>query len=149
MRLERHKPEWYERLATLQTGYYYPWRSTIATWYGEDMYRELVRRHLRPEMDVLDVACGHGEMALEIAPQVRSVLAYDRTAAWINLGQDAANRRGILNVSFICYDSSLAANQGGPIFRRRPAPSICWSAARGHFTGSRMPGAWRALELSC
>lgn len=103
---------WYDRLATLQTGYHYAWRSQIGAWHGEDAYLALVRQHLRPDADVLDVACGHGETSLEIAPSVRSVLAYDRTAAWIALGQQAARDRGIANVTFVCHDSSLEANGG-------------------------------------
>ena len=36
MPLQPHTPEWYDRLATLQPGYYYPWRSRPAAWNGED-----------------------------------------------------------------------------------------------------------------
>lgn len=103
---------WYDRLATLQQGYAYPWRSQIGVWHGEDAYLALVRQHLRPDLDVLDAACGHGEVSVEIAPHVRSVLAYDRTAAWIALGQQAARSRGLANLTFVCHDSSLEANGG-------------------------------------
>lgn len=64
MRLQPHSNEWYDRLATIQDGYYYPWAAQLAPWNGEDNYLELVHQHLRPELDVLDVACGHGEVAL-------------------------------------------------------------------------------------
>ena len=93
MSCERLIPQtaaWYDRLATLQVGYEYPWRSKVGRWHGEDAYLALVGQHLSPEADVLDVACGHGDVAIEIASQARSVLAYDRTAAWIELGQQAA-----------------------------------------------------------
>jgi ubiquinone/menaquinone biosynthesis C-methylase UbiE len=103
---------WYDRLATLQEGYVYPWRSSLGEWDGEDAYLALVHRHLRPDLDVLDVACGHGEVACEIAPQVRSVLAYDRTAAWIELGRRRAQEQGLGNLTFVCHDSSLEANGG-------------------------------------
>ena len=78
-------PEWFDRLTTLQAGYYYPWRSTLGAWSGEDAYMTLVREHLRADADVLDVACGHGEDALAVAPLCRSVHGYDRTAPWIEL----------------------------------------------------------------
>ena len=103
---------WYDRLAMLQEGYHYPWRSSLGEWHGEDAYLTLVRQHLGPEIAVLDVACCHGEVAVEIAPSVRSVLAYDRTAAWIELGQQAAHKRGLTNLTFVCHDSSLEANGG-------------------------------------
>jgi SAM-dependent methyltransferase len=112
MRLMGQTPAWYDRLATLQEGYYYPWRATLPAWHGEDAYLELVRQHVRPDTDVLDVACAHGEVSLAIAAQARSVLGYDRTAAWIELAQRAAAERGITNATFVCHDSSPAANGG-------------------------------------
>jgi len=114
-----HTAAWYDRLATLQTGYHYPWKSRLGPWNGEAAYLALVREHLRPDADLLDVACGHGDVALEIAPHCRSILGYDRTAPWIALAQRAARERGVTNASFICHDSSLAANDGQA---RIPAP---------------------------
>jgi SAM-dependent methyltransferase len=119
MPLPRQSTEWYDRLPALQEGYYYPWRSRLGEWNGEEEYLTLVRQHLRPEADVLDVACGHGEVALMIAPSCRSVLGYDRMAAWVALGRQAARDRDLANVTFICHDSSAAANDGRP---RLPAP---------------------------
>lgn len=119
MRLPQHQPEWYDRLATIQSGYYYPWRSQLDERHGEDTYRNVVSEHARLDADVLDVACGHGEVALTIAPQVRSVVGYDRTAEWVELAQRAADEGGITNAVFRCHDSSSAANGGHP---RIPAP---------------------------
>lgn len=112
MRLLPQTPAWYDRLATLQEGYSYPWRSRLDAWHGEDAYLELVQQHLRPDADVLDVACGHGEMALTIAPHVRSVLGYDRTAPWVDLARRAAGERGLTNATFVRHDSSPAVNGG-------------------------------------
>lgn len=103
---------WYDRLTTLQQGYQYPWRSQIEHWHGEDAYLTLVRQHLSPNADVLDAACGHGDLAVEIAPAARSVLAYDRTAAWIALGRQAARERNLANLTFVCHDSAPEANEG-------------------------------------
>src|SRR6266849_4218072 len=102
-RMQRHTPEWYERLATLQTGYYYPWRSRIADGNGEDAYLELVQKHVHADADVLDSGCGHGAVALDFAPHCRSILGFDRTAAWIDLAQRTARERGIANARFVCY----------------------------------------------
>lgn len=112
MRLRPHSPEWYDRLATLQDGYYYGWGSQLAPWSGEDNYLDLVQQHLRPDLDVLDVACGHGEVALHIAPNCRSVLGYDRIDSWIERAQHTAQAQGLTNATFVCHDSSRDANGG-------------------------------------
>src|SRR5947207_3831966 len=112
MSLEPHSAAWYDRLASLQEGYHYVWQSALGAWNGEDAFLEIVRKHLRPDADVLEVACGHGELALEIAPQVRSVLAYDRTSPWIELARRAGGERGQSNVRFLIHDSSREANGG-------------------------------------
>lgn len=125
MRLRPHSPEWYDRLATTQDGYYYRWGSQLAPRNGEDAYLQLVEQHLRPDADVLDVACGHGEVTLDIAPRCRSVLGYDRIASWIERAQQAARLQGISNATFVCHDSSREANQGQ----------------------ARLPGADRAFDL--
>ena len=114
---------WYDRLTTLQDGYYYPWRSQLPPNHGEDAYRALVEQHLRPDSDVLDAACGHGVMALHIAPHCRSVLGYDRTAPWIDLARQAAAERGLQNAAFVCHDSSPEANGGQTLL---PGPDAAY-----------------------
>jgi SAM-dependent methyltransferase len=98
----------------MQEGYHFPWRSRIAPCNGEDAYLDLVRAHLARDTDVLDVGCGQGEVALEIAGLCRSVVAYDRVVAYIELAGDAARRRGVGNVTFVCADSSSEPNGGRP-----------------------------------
>ncbi len=119
MALSGHTAPWYDRLAAMQEGYYYPWRSELPARHGEDTYLEIVHEHLHPDVDVLDAACGHGPVALEIAPRCRSVLGYDRTAPWIGMAERAARERGIANASFVVHDSSPGANDGAA---RVPAP---------------------------
>ncbi len=116
-------PEWFDRLTTLQEGYYYPWRSLLGPDNGEERYLALVRAHLHANADVLDVACGHGEDALTVAPLCRSVLGYDRTAPWIALARQAARQHGVTNATFVCHDSSPAANGGRG---RLPAPDAAF-----------------------
>ena len=43
--LEPHTKEWYDRLARLQAGYHFPWRSTLGADNGEDAYTSLVTEH--------------------------------------------------------------------------------------------------------
>jgi len=112
MTIKPHSPEWYDRLSGLQDGYFYPWKSRIAAFNGEDAYLELVHKHLTPETDVLDVGCGHGEVSLELAHRCRSILAYDRVDNYIQLAQRSARKNNVENVTYICADSSLESNQG-------------------------------------
>ncbi len=106
MLLRPHSSGWYDRLAEMQQGYYYPWRSTIADGNGEDAYARLVRQHLSPDKDVLDVGCGHGEFTLMLAPLCRRIFAYDRVLPYIELANRAARKPGIANVLFVCADPS-------------------------------------------
>lgn len=114
MSLKPHSVPWYNRLSTMQKGYFYPWRSNLGAWHGEDNFRTLVFEHLRPEMDVLEVACAQGELALAMAPQVRSVLGYDVTPDYIDMARKAALERGVGNVKFVVFNSSSEANDGRP-----------------------------------
>lgn len=100
-----HSPSWYDNLAQVQSGYYYPWKSIIGDRNGEDAFIELVREHLTPEMDVLEVGCGHGELALDLAPLCRSIIAYDRVQPYIALAEQTRRERGLTNVTFLHYDA--------------------------------------------
>ncbi len=106
MRLKPHSAAWYDRLARMQEGYYYPWQSTLPPFNGEDIYLDMLRHNLSPDKDVLDVGCGHGEVALDIAPYCKSVRAYDRVAPYIELARKAAQERGVDNVTFVCVEPS-------------------------------------------
>jgi SAM-dependent methyltransferase len=112
MSLIPHSPAWYDHIAQQQDGYYYPWRSQLPSFHGEDVYVEMVRSYLLPTTDVLEVACAHGELALNIAPLCRSVVAYDRVAPWIARAKVVATQRGLTNLTFVCHDSSTEANGG-------------------------------------
>jgi SAM-dependent methyltransferase len=114
MSLKPHSVPWYDRLSSMQKGYFYPWRSNLGAWHGEDVFRTLVFEHLKPEMDVLEVACAQGELALAMAPRCRSVLGYDVTADYIDMARKAAVERGINNARFMVYNSSSEANGGRP-----------------------------------
>lgn len=107
-----HTTAWYERLATLQEGYYYPWESTIADGGGEAAYGELVRQHLSPERDVLEVGCGHGVDVVAFAPLCRTLRAYDQVDRYISLARKAAAEQGIDNVTFLCRNSRADRNGG-------------------------------------
>lgn len=117
--LTPHTPEWYDRLATLQRGYFYPWKSDIPPHNGEDDYLAALDAALRPDLRVLDVGCGHGEVPLAIASRVRSVVGFDRVTDWVRMAKRGRAARAADNVTFLCVDSSPEANAGVP---RLPVP---------------------------
>jgi 23S rRNA (guanine745-N1)-methyltransferase len=110
MSIEPHSSEWYDRLSTLQSGYYYPWKSRLPALNGEDVFLSLLQDVLTPAKQVLEVGCGHGELALQMAASCQSILAYDRVPAYIDLAQASARKQNVRNVTFICADSSISAN---------------------------------------
>ncbi|MBX3083035.1 MAG: methyltransferase domain-containing protein [Anaerolineae bacterium] len=110
MPLKPHSPEWYDRLATLQRGYYYPWRSLLPALNGEDVFLSFLSEIVSPAKRVLEVGCGHGELALQVASSCQSIVAYDRVPDYIQLAQVAAAQQQVHNVTFICADSSVALN---------------------------------------
>ena len=112
MKLIPHSEEWYEWMYHKQEGYFYPWGKILSPWHGDDNFRALVFEHLRPEMDVLEVACAQGDLALEMAAKARSVLGYDAVPAYIDLARQAAARSGVSNVTFLTHNSRAQFNGG-------------------------------------
>lgn len=53
---------------------------------------------LEPDMIVLDVACGAGHVAEQLAPHVRQVVGVDLTPALLELGAERVREAGITNV---------------------------------------------------
>lgn len=101
MSLRPHSDAWYERLASMQAGYFYPWSSTIAPGNGEDAYLDLVRRHLSPNLDVLDAGCGDGELTLGLAPLCRTIHGYDRVQRFIDIAVAASRERGVRSLACV------------------------------------------------
>ena len=104
-KLKPHSKEWYLRLATLQQGYYYPWKSHLPAYNGEDVYIQMVHELLDPEKDVLDAGCGHGEFTLSVASKCRSIFGYDRVPAFIELAESARDAQNVKNARFMVWDS--------------------------------------------
>ena len=104
--------EWYDLLASRQSGYHYPWRSRIDARNGEAAYTSLVTEHLTPQLDVIDCGCGHGADALWVASEVRSVVGFDRVGPYLELAERTRLEQGLANVRFVLADSSAAANSG-------------------------------------
>ena len=62
-----------------------------------------LRRVLRlnRDMDVLDLGCGAGRMAIEFARACRSVVAVDFSQALVDRGRELAQRHGLANVRWV------------------------------------------------
>lgn len=105
-------PDWYDRLSGVQAGCYYPWSSTVAPDNGKDAYLHLLDEHLGPDKAVLDAGCGHGKVALDIAPHCREVVAYNRVESYIPMAREAARKREVTSISFLLADSPAQANDG-------------------------------------
>ncbi|MBV1877358.1 MAG: class I SAM-dependent methyltransferase [Pseudomonadales bacterium] len=102
-----HSDEWYDQLATVQQGYFYPWQSAVGLGDGETAFLKLVMQHLTPDSTVLEIGCGHGELAMLIAPHCKQVVAYDRVQSYINLAGDALKRNAIDNIEYICHNAQM------------------------------------------
>ena len=148
MRLTPHSPAWYDRLSSLQQGYFYPWESTLADGNGESAYLTLVRELLTLELDVLDAGCGHGDLTLDLAPLCRTIVGYDRVQKYIDLAETACQARGVSNAAFICANPKrpnelkgvrvpvpdrsvdFVISRRGPTHWIEDAPRFCRAGAR-------------------
>ncbi|MEX0941905.1 MAG: methyltransferase domain-containing protein [Pseudomonadales bacterium] len=99
-----HSNTWYDNLAKVQQGYYYPWRSIVGDRNGEQAFIDLVMEHLTPDTRVLEVGCGHGDLALQLAPHCALITAYDRVQSYIDIANRNKETAGIDNVNYLCYD---------------------------------------------
>lgn len=110
-----HSNEWYDQLSARQDGYYYPWQSEIGERNGEDAFRELVDAHLGNDKSVLEVGCGHGELALSLSSQAGNIVAYDRIKPWIDRANQTKAEQGVSNVEFLCHDAIAADSVTLPV----------------------------------
>lgn len=156
------------RIAT--RGFAHRWHSTVAAGNGEDAFLALVDAHLRPEFEVLDLGCGHGELTLDLATRCRSITGIEREAGYLELARELAAERQVTNARFHQVnlagpdetDRPFAAiplpdasidlfiNRRGPILRRylaearrvaRPGAAIVGL----HPAGNAPPPSWTAL----
>jgi len=87
-------------------GYAHRWQSTVAAGNGEDAFIELVDQHLRPDSDLLDLGCGHGELTLELAARCRTIVGIEREPGYLELAKELAAEQNITNARF--YEVNLA-----------------------------------------
>ena len=82
------------------------WQSLVAAGNGEDAFIELVDQHLRPDCDVLDLGCRHGELTLILAAKCRSIVGIEREPGYLELARELAAEQQVANVQF--YQVKLA-----------------------------------------
>ena len=146
-------------------GFAHRWHSSVAAGNGEDAFLALVEQHLRPECDVLDLGCGHGELTLDLAPKCHSIAGIEREPGYLELARELALERGVTNVQFFQVNVGSAdegnpgipladrsidlfINRRGPILQRYLAEALR-VARQGavivglHPTGNASPPSWR------
>ena len=121
-----------------ERGFAHRWRSAVAADNGEDAFITLIDRYIRPDCDVLDVGCGHGELTLDLAVRCRTIVGIERNAEYLKLAGELTAERNITNARFFPVnlagpdeedrafsgiplpDNSidLFVNRRGPILRR-------------------------------
>ena len=87
-------------------GFAHRWQSSVADGNGEDAFMDLVEQHLRPDCDVLDLGCGHGELTLTFAARCRSIVGIERESGYLELARELAREQNATNVQF--FQSNLA-----------------------------------------
>ena len=66
----------------------------------------LVDQILRPEYDVLDLGCGHGELTLILAARCRTIVGIEREPGYLELAKELAAEQKVANAQF--YQVNLA-----------------------------------------
>ena len=104
-----------ERIAA--RGFAHQWDSVVADGNGEDFFIQLLGQHLNPGLDVLDVGCGHGDLALWVARRARSVAGVERHRGYLELAEELLGESGLTNVRFIEAElgGSGEVHRGGPL----------------------------------
>jgi SAM-dependent methyltransferase len=81
-------------------GFAHRWKSSVAAGNGEDAFVALVEQFLRPDCDVLDLGCGHGELTLTLARRSRSIVGIERDSGYLELAKELAVEQNIGNAQF-------------------------------------------------
>ena len=100
-----HSYEWYDRLSSIQEGYFYPWKSDLGDNNGEEAFLTMLFEMVQPTDTGLDAGCGHGKLTLKVAERAKYIVGYDRTEKFIELALQCARDQGGKNCNFIVGDS--------------------------------------------
>jgi len=81
---------------------------------------EVTKARLSPTDVILDIGCGTGSLALELAPHVAEVHALDFSGEMIRIGKSKARDQNVTNVTF--HQTTLEATDG---FQTAQFDGIC------------------------
>jgi 23S rRNA (guanine745-N1)-methyltransferase len=81
-------------------GFAHRWQSSVAAGNGEDAFIALVDQYLRPDCDVLDLGCGHGEFTLSLAARCGSIVGLERDPGYLELAKELAAEQRVTNAQF-------------------------------------------------
>jgi SAM-dependent methyltransferase len=95
-------------------GFAHRWQSSVSSDNGEDAFMELVGQYLRPEHDVLDLGCGHGEFTLLLAAQCHSIVGIEREPGYLELARELAAEQNATNVQFFQADLAGPNDENHP-----------------------------------
>jgi SAM-dependent methyltransferase len=87
-------------------GFVHRWQSSVAAGNGEDAFIALVEQYLRPDCDVLDLGCGHGELTLTLAARCRTIVGIEREPGYLELAKELTAEQNVANARF--YQVNLA-----------------------------------------
>jgi SAM-dependent methyltransferase len=102
-------------------GFAHRWQSSVAAGNGEDAFISLVEQHIRPEYDVLDLGCGHGELTLALAARCHTIVGIEREPGYLELAKELAAERNTTNAQFFQVNLAGAAD-GDRVFAGIPLP---------------------------
>lgn len=82
--------------------------------------QEITKGHLRPDMEVLEVGCGTGSLALILAPHCAALHALDVSPEMIRIANEKKAAAGVDNVSF-----HVGTLDGGAGFEPEQFDGLC------------------------
>ena len=94
---------WFEPIAEHLGSAYLRYSFTKGTRQEIDFLAEVLELH--PGSRVLDVGCGPGRHALELARRGIEVLGVDISAPFVQIAREAAESEGLSNVTFVRHDA--------------------------------------------
>ena len=94
-------------------GFAHRWQSSVAAGNGEDAFLSLIEQYLRPDCDVLDLGCGHGELTCSLAPRCRTVVGIERNPGYLELARELAAEQNLTNLHFFLVNLGDVA-EGSP-----------------------------------
>lgn len=102
-----------DALARTQGGYFYPWKSTLASGDGESAYTAMVKAALDTDVVVIEAGCGHGPDIPLFAQSVHRYIAYDYSPGLLEIARQQVRALSLHNVELHLADSS--PERGGRI----------------------------------